>query len=597
MVKRAFDLKGITRRKHNPIGSRLVELPKCTTGIKGVDEITRGGLPKGRSSLICGSAGCGKTLFAMEFIVRGATEFNEPGIFMAFEENEKELTANVASLGFDLKSLVARKKMILDYVRVERSEIEETGEYDLEGLFIRLGHAIDSIGAKRVVLDTIEGLFAALPNEGILRAELRRLFNWLKEKGVTSIITAERGEGTLTRHGLEEYVADCVLLLDHRVTNQVSTRRLRIVKYRGSLHGTNEYPFLINKDGISVLPITSLGLNHPASNKRVSTGVAGLDEMFGGKGYYQGSSVLVSGSAGTGKTSLAAAFAVERCRRGERTLYLAFEESPDQIMRNMRSIGLNMTVSVKNGLLRFHALRPNLYGLEMHLVAIHDLIQKFNPKNVVMDPISNLIASGEQIDVGAMLTRLIDYLKIRQITTVFTSLNEAAPGKDESGVGVSSLMDSWIILQNIQQGGERNRALVVSKSRGMSHSNQVREFILSSKGIALVDVCAEAGTVLTGSARAAQKAREKAESVVGRQKIGRLRREIERKRRAVEAQVTALQASLESELEELNETITEEGLRSEVLAGDRVAMSRRRMGNQNGPLVKTAVHERKANGR
>jgi len=562
-----------------------------------VDEITRGGLPQGRPSLICGTAGCGKTLFAMEFIARGVMEFNEPGIFMAFEENEKELTENVASLGFDLKALVARKKMVLDYVRVERSEIEETGEYDLEGLFIRLGHAIDSIGAKRVVLDTIEGLFAALPNEGILRAELRRLFNWLKVKGVTSIITAERGEGTLTRHGLEEYVADCVILLDHRVKDQVSTRRMRIVKYRGSLHGTNEYPFLINNDGLSVLPITSLGLNHHAPTKRVSTGIAGLDEMFGGKGYYQGSSILVTGGAGTGKSSLAAAFALGGCRRGEHTLYFAFEESPDQIIRNMRSIGLNLASFVKQGLLRINALRPNLFGLEMHLVAIHDLIAQFKPKNVVIDPISNLIATGEQLDVGAMLTRLIDYLKMQQITSLFTSLSDAPTGVDDSGVGVSSLMDTWIVLKNIEHGGERNRGLVVTKSRGMSHSNQIREFLLSHKGIDLIDVCAEAGSVLTGSARLAQRARDKAESVVGKQKIARLRREIGRKRRAAEAQVATLQAALESELEELNETITEEGLRSEVLTGDRAAMLRRRMGNQDGPLLSRAVPERKANGR
>lgn len=572
-------------------------LPKTPTGIKGLDEITGGGLPKGRPTLICGTAGCGKTLLGMEFIVRGATEFNEPGIFVCFEENEKELGQNVASLGFNVQTLIARKKILLDYVRVERSEIEETGEYDLEGLFIRIGHAIDSIGAKRVVLDTIEGLFAALPNEGILRAELRRLFNWLKQKGVTAIITGERGEGTLTRHGLEEYVADCVILLDHRVKDQVSTRRLRVVKYRGSLHGTNEYPFLIARDGISVLPITSLGLTHRATTKRVSTGIQALDNMFEGKGYFLGSSVLISGGAGTGKTSLAAAFAIGACRRGERTLHLAFEESPEQIMRNMRAIGLDFSEYLKQGLIHFNAQRPNLYGLERHLVTIHDLIESYKPKNVIMDPVSNLIASGDETDVGAMLTRLIDYLKLKQITCVFTSLNDALPSQDDSGVGISSLMDTWIVLHNVEQNGERNRTLVVSKSRGMKHSNQVREFTLSNKGIDLIDVSIEAGSVLTGSARLAQKARERADAIAGKQKVARLQREIERKRAAADAQIAALHATLESELEELTESITEEGQRSEAAAGDRASLVRRRMGTQNGPLVSSGRVKEKAGAR
>ncbi|HXJ44791.1 MAG TPA: circadian clock protein KaiC, partial [Bryobacteraceae bacterium] len=373
-------------------------MEKVPSGIAGLDEITCGGLPKGRPALVCGSAGCGKTLLAMEFLVRGAMDYNEPGVFMAFEETEEELTKNVASLGFDLAGLASRKKIVLDYVRIERSEIEETGEYDLEGLFIRLNHAIDSIGAKRVVLDTLEGLFSALPNEAILRAELRRLFRWLKDKGVTAIITAERGGGTLTRHGLEEYVADCVILLDHRVHEQVSTRRLRVVKYRGSVHGTNEYPFLIGARGISVLPITSLGLEHKASSQRISSGVERLDGMLGGKGYYRGSSILVSGTAGTGKTSLAAAFADATARRGEQVLYFAFEESESQLVRNMRSIGFDLEQWVRKGLLHFHAARPTVQGLEMHLLGIHDLVRKVKPRVVVLDPVTNLINAGTEIE-------------------------------------------------------------------------------------------------------------------------------------------------------------------------------------------------------
>lgn len=458
-------------------------LPKAPTGIPGMDEITGGGLPKGRPTLVAGGAGCGKTLFATEFLVNGATQYNEPGVFVAFEENAEELAQNVASLGFDLKKLGRQKKLIVDHVRVERSEIEETGDYDLEGLFIRLGYAIDSIGAKRVALDTIEVLFSALSNQGILRAELHRLFRWLKDKGVSAVITAERGDGTMTRFGLEEYVADCVILLDHRVTEQISTRRLRIVKYRGSLHGTNEYPFLIGKNGISVLPITSLGLGHQASTERVPTGISELDEMLGGKGFLRGSSILISGTAGTGKSSLAAAFVDAACRRGERCLYFAFEESPSQIMRNMRSIGIDLAPHAKKRLLRFNAARPTIYGLEMHLVTMYDLIKQYQPVIVVLDPITDFFAVASHSEVKATITRIIDFLKMNGITGLFTSYTSGSEDADQSIVGVSSLIDTWLSLRNIENNGERHRGLFVLKSRGMAHSNQIRSFLLTDDGI------------------------------------------------------------------------------------------------------------------
>jgi circadian clock protein KaiC len=469
----------VTPAKQN---NRVNLLPKALTGIPGMDEITGGGLPKGRPTLVAGAAGCGKTLFAMEFLVNGAVQYDEPGVFVAFEENADELAQNVASLGFDLKKLSKQKKLIIDHVRVERGEIEETGDYDLEGLFIRLGHAIDSIGAKRVVLDTIEVLFSALSNQGILRAELQRLFRWLKDRGVSAVITAERGSGTMTRFGLEEYVADCVILLDHRVTEQMSTRRLRIVKYRGTLHGTNEYPFLITKDGISVLPITSVGLDHHAPAERVSTGVKELDEMLGGRGYYKGSSILLSGTAGSGKSSLAAAFVDAACRRGERCLYFAFEESTQQILRNMRSIGIDLAPHVKKGLLQFHIARPTLYGLEMHLVTMYDLIREHKPQVVVLDPITDFFAIGSTAEVKAAITRIIDFLKTNQITALFTSYTEEDT-PNESVVGVSSLIDTWISLRNMENNGERHRGLFVLKSRGMAHSNQIRSFQLTDHGI------------------------------------------------------------------------------------------------------------------
>jgi len=417
-------------------------LPKVPTGITGFDEITGGGLPRGRPTLVCGSAGCGKTLFAMEFLVRGATQFGEPGVFMAFEETGEDLAQNVRSLGFDLVELAAQDKLVVDYVHIERSEIEETGEYDLEGLFLRLGHAIDSIGAKRVVLDTIEALFGGMSNETILRAELRRLFRWLKDRGVTTVITGERGGGQLTRQGLEEYVSDCVILLDHRVTDQLSTRRLRVVKYRGTVHGTNEYPFLIDETGISVLPITSVGLRHSAGTERISSGIPELDRMLGGKGYYRGSSILVSGTAGAGKTSFAAHLVEAACRRGERCLYFAFEESAQQFVRNMRSIGLDLQPHIDAGLLRFEASRPTLHGLESHLVSIHKAVSEVAPQLVVIDPISTFIASGSDHEVSAMLMRLVDFLKAQGITAFFTSLTSGGTATERTEVEISSLIDT-----------------------------------------------------------------------------------------------------------------------------------------------------------
>ena len=477
-------------------------LSKTPTGISGLDEITLGGIPKGRPTLVCGGPGCGKTLFAVEFLVKGATDYNEPGVFIAFEEKTEELTINVASLGFDLEKLQKEKKLRIDHVRIERSEIEETGEYDLDGLFIRLEHSIKAIGAKRIVLDTIENLFAGLTNMGILRAELRRLFLWLKENGVTAIVTGEQGEGKLTRHGLEEYVSDCVILLDHRVINQISTRRLRIIKYRGSHHGTNEYPFLIDK-GISVLPVTSLKLERKVSSKRIGTGIPSLDIMFGGKGYFRGSSILVSGTAGTGKTSIAASFVNQVCRQKERALYFAFEESPAQIIRNMQSIGLNLEPHIKKGLLKFNSTRPALQGLEMHLATMYKMVKEFKPTTVVLDPITNLVSVGLIVEVNSMLLRLIDYLQNEGITVMLTALMKIMDERMDEGV--SSLVDAWIAVTDVESKGERNRLLYIMKSRGMKHSNKVREFLITDKGLQLVEIYLGPTGILLGSEREEQK--------------------------------------------------------------------------------------------
>jgi circadian clock protein KaiC len=546
-------------------------LPKCPTGIQGLDEITSGGLPRGRPTLVCGGAGCGKTLLGAEFLVRGAMQFDEPGVLMAFEETEAELKANVASLGFDLAGLVKRKKILVDYVHVEPGEIHESGDYDLEGLFVRLNYAIDSIGAKRVVLDTLEALFAGLKNESVLRAELRRLFRWLKVKGVTAVITAERGREQLTRQGLEEYVSDCVILLDHRVNDQIATRHLRVVKYRGSLHGTNEFPFLIGGDGLSVLPITSLALNHKVSSGRIATGVPRLDAMLGGRGFFRGSSILITGTSGTGKTIIASNFAEAAGKRGERVLFFSFEESPNQIIRNMSSIGLRLEPLVKKGLLRFHSARPSLYGLEMHLATMFKEIATFKPHVVIIDPITSLMDAGTDSECKGMVTRLIDYLKAGQVTSLFTSLTTGSRALAQNESAMSSLMDAWILLEDFEGNGERNRVLYVLKARGMAHSNQIREFLISDRGIDVVDAYIGPSGVLTGSARAAQGALEKAAVLASQQEAAQLKREVERKRKALERHIGGMRSDYETEAAELRRIAEQVGTRTFVLGTERAA--------------------------
>lgn len=557
------------------------QLRKCPTGIKGLDEITGGGLPWERTTLICGSAGCGKTLMGMEFLVRGVLEYSEPGVFMAFEETAEELIQNVTSLGWDLEQLIAEEKISIDYVYLDPQEIEETGEYDLEGLFIRLGCAIDSIKAKRVVLDTIEVLFSGLSNQTIVRAELRRLFRWMKTKGVTAIVTGEKGENTLTRHGLEEYVSDCVIRLDQRVQDEISTRRMQIIKYRGSSHSTNEYPFLIDLDGISVLPITSVALDHEVTSSRISSGIERLDTMLGGQGYYRGSSILITGTAGTGKSTIAAQFAEATCRRGERSLYLAFEEAPKQIIRNMRSLSIDLEPFVQNGLLCFQATRPTTYGLEMHLVQINKFLRDFQPTVVIIDPMSNLNVSGTMTQTKAFLFRLIDMLKSQKITVLFTNLTTGGSPLEHTEIGVSSLMDTWLELRVIEGNGERNRLLYVLKSRGMEHSNQVREFLLTSKGIDLVDVYLGQETVLTGTARAIQQAKEKAAHLIRQQEFERKQRDLERKKAITQSQIAALQAQIETEEEELELMKQQEDFYQNIFRQEQTTIAQLRKADNN----------------
>jgi circadian clock protein KaiC len=518
----------------------ILGVQKTRTGIQGLDEITYGGFPKGRATLIIGGAGSGKTMLAMEYLVNGAKEFNEPGVFIAFEETERDLINNFASLGYDLRQLEQANKLIIDYIYIERSEIEETGEYDLEALFIRIGSAIDAIGAKRVVLDSIEVLFSGLANKTILRAELRRLLRFLKDKGVTAIVTGERAGWSMPGYTLEEYVADCVIELDHRMNEQIATRRLRIIKYRGSFHETNEFPFIITSEGLSVLPITTLALNHEVSNERVSTGIPGLDEMLGGNGYYRATSIYVSGSAGTGKTSLAVSFVAAACQRGEKCLYFSFEESPGQIIRNMRSIGINLEPYQKNQQLVFRAVRPTQFGLESHLASMIKLLLAEKPSIVVLDPISNLM-DGQKGTGREALTRLIDYLKSHGITALFTSLTGGEVNNAEGELGISSTMDTWIAIRNIESNGERNRGLIILKSRGMSHTNKIREFNFSDQGLRLVNAYLGPDGLIAGTAREIQMLKDKEDVLIMEQDVENMQRSLDQKRRLLQVKKEMMQ--------------------------------------------------------
>lgn len=552
------------------------DLPKSPTGIRGFDDITGGGLPQDRTTLICGGPGSGKTLFAIEYLINGIQEFNEPGVFIAFEETRDDLIRNFASLGFDLAHLIEQGKLIIDEIVMDTHHAQQTGDYDLEGLFIRLEYTVNKVKAKRIAIDTIEVIFDLLGNSARLRSELRRLFRWIKEKKVTTVITSESEKGLLTRHDIEPYVSDCVIFLDQRLQDQLARRRLRIVKYRGSLHGTDEYPFLIDQDGISVLPITSVGLDYTSSEERVATGIAGLDKMLGGEGYFRGSTILVSGSSGTGKTSFAAHFVNAACQRGEHCIYFTFEESASQILRNMRSIGIDLRPWMSGNLLQINAIRPTMYNLEIHLAMMQKLIQDFQPETIVVDPVTSFDLIGNTTDISLLFTRLIDFCKMRGITTLVTSIITSSPGSVIKETNLSSLVDTWISLQDIEVGGERNRVLYVLKSRGMKHSKQITEFEFSSDGIHLIDAYADSEGMLTGSARFAREIQKELEELEFQQQVAIKRLKFESRQAALKAQIEALQAELKMESAELQLIEDQTARRSSVIQHQRNDLARKR---------------------
>ncbi|MDR3478719.1 MAG: circadian clock protein KaiC [Gammaproteobacteria bacterium] len=562
-----------------------VMLQKCLTGITGLDEITFGGLPKYRSTLVSGGAGSGKTMLGMEFLIRGAALYKEPGLFVAFEETQEELTQNIGSLGFNIKELIKNHLLVIDHIQINRSEFAETGSYNLDGLFIRLGCAIAQYKIKRVVLDTLEILFSNIANELMLRSELQRLFRWFKEKKITVLVTAEKGQNAISRYGLEEYVADCVILLDNRMDDQVSTRRLRIAKYRGSSHGANEYPFIINEGGFTVTAITSITLNYKASTKRISSGLKQLDTMLDGKGFYEGSSILISGPAGIGKSSFAATFAYNSCKEGKKAYYFAFEESVEQIVRNMKSIGIHLEPLIKKDLLRFHAINPNSAGLEAHMHDIQKLVNEFNPSVVIIDPVTNLKTIGNINQVQDVLALLVSYFKSKKITVMFTSLVTEQKGIEytKTNEGISSSMDVWIYLQYINSDGERNRAISILKSRGMAHSNQLREIIISKNGVRLEEVYVGTEKVLTGSARLIQATKLEIENSDKESDIKYKERQIQIRHKKLEAEIAALHEMLEGAKDEITSLNQQKERTYNLIAESRAKISKIRMADSTKP--------------
>jgi len=558
--------------KSKPKVLKLI-LKKTPSGINGFDEITDGGLPKNRPTIICGNTGSGKTVISMEFLVKGALKYNEPGVFMSFEETREELATNMESLHFDLDSLIKKRKIYIEYLEIDKSQNIEAGRYDLEGLFVRLQNAITSIGAKRVVLDSLDALFYGLNNNAI-RPEIKRLFKWLKEKEVTAIITSESDNGFSTKNGLEQYVADCVIALDNRTVNQTTTRRIKIVKMRGSVHGINEYPFSIDMNGISVLPLISQLANQSLSTVRISSGVKDLDGMLDGKGFFEGSSILVSGSAGTGKTSIAISLINATCIKKIRGLYCAFEESSSQITRNMLSIGLDIEPYIKSGVLKMYSSRPTIQNLELHLIAIQKIIEEFDPKIIVLDPITNLIAEGINTEIRQMLAHFVDFLKSKNITVLFTAAITLETVKSNpSDEGISAMVDTWILVRDIETNSERNRGIYILKSRGMNHSTQVREFVITDNGLSLLPIYISAGGILTGSAKLEHTLQKEEQNKLFKNEIKTRNSEIERKRKMMEENIALLKTNFESEVAILNEIEIEGDLLAESKEKDKLEIT------------------------
>lgn len=556
------------------------QLAKCPTGIEGLDTITNGGLPRNRLTLICGSAGSGKTSLGVEFLVQGIIKYNEPGLLITFEEKPQEIIENAASIGFDLEDLINKKKLFIEYIQLQEEEIAQSGDYTLEALLIRFEQIVTSIAIKRVSLDTLDSIFAILGNTPILRAEIYRLFSWLKQKNITSLVTSEAGINTLSRNGLEEYISDCVISLRTNIVSEVLTRLLRIVKYRGSKHGTNEYPFLITDSGINLFPITSNYLNNIVSTEFVSTGVKELDEMMDNKGYYQGSTVLITGTAGTGKTSLASIFSNSICQTGERCIYFTFEEMINQILRNMSSINLNLQQWIDKDLLKFYAYRSSIYGLETHLLTIQNLIKQFKPQAVIIDPINNFELIGTELEIKSMMTRLIDFLKAQQITALFTSLTTVINPKEHAEVGISSLIDSWLVLQNLEYAGERTRGITIVKSRGIAHSNQIREFIITSNGVKLEKIYVGPNGILTGSARLDQEEQENLQFLLQEKETLRRKKLLEHKKATLEAKIMALKSEFDADTEEIESLIMKEEIQNKGILETRSTMAQRRINNK-----------------
>ncbi|WP_240236172.1 circadian clock protein KaiC [Nocardioides sp. CFH 31398] len=555
-------------------------LEKAATGIEGFDDITFGGLPRARATIVTGAAGSGKSMFGVEFLAQGARAYGEPGVLLSFEETADELVANAASIGVDLRAMADEGTLVVDSAAGDLDDLVQSGAFDLEGLLLRLAAAIDAVGARRVVLDTVETLFSTLPDETTVRREFARLLRWLKERDLTVVVTAERGQqGRLTRHGIEEYVSDCVVVLDHRVEDEVATRRMRVAKYRGSPHGTNEFPFLISGRGLVVMPLHHDELTE-VSEERVSLGIPELDTMVGG-GVFRGSTIMISGSAGTGKTSIAACAADAACRRGEKALFLSFEEPSGQVVRNMRSIGLDLQHWIDKGLLVVQHMRPAITGLEAHLASLHMILDEHPAEVVVLDAVASLSRGVASYASASAVARDIAMLRLRGATTVLTAL-AGTHDDPHTDVSASSLVDAWLLVRNVENDGERNRLLMTIKNRGSFHSNQVREFLLTDDGPRLVDVFVGPDGVLTGSAREQQEARDASTEDARRRDQERRRASIERRREEVEAQIATLRRQLEDELADFADVDDSAADEAADRAAERADSAARRVGG-GGP--------------
>ena len=528
-----------------------------STGVKGLDDVLGGGIPQGHAMLLVGKPGTGKSILSMEYLLHGIELHKENGVYISFEESEKQIISNAASFGWKFEEMVKKNKLAISYIDMQPEQMRTVGDYDLSALILRVKGAIKKVNARRVVIDGINNLLSTFDDERIIRSDLLRLIREIKEVNATIFITGERGHDSWSKMGFEEYLADGLMHLDNRTDGNYQTREIQVVKCRGINHYTGKSPFIINSEGMSIRPLITADFDYKVLKSRVSTGIADIDNMLGGKGLYRGSTVYITGPSGAGKTSISSSFANGACSRGERALFLAFEESSDQIIRNMKSIGLSLDKWVNEKLLYFYTARATTNSLEGHLDNIMTMVREVEPTCVVLDPISAFRPIANENETKLMLIRLNDYLRARKITTVFTALSSDGEYSEHADVQLSSIADTWIVVRIMDYKGERNNVMQLMKSRGMSHSRQMKEMYFTGNGLKLQNVYQGPEGVLTGAARIGQEKYEKLKEARNVIEIDKNRKKIERKKSLLEASIEALKHEYEEELEALHAAIEE----------------------------------------